>query len=100
MAHSHPARGTAAPSPRRNEIADLQSVMRLIEDRLADIAAAIPERNRPLVSNALLNLAIERILAAEGPALTGEMLHRLADLIRAGEKPEGDDAFRLTGYDA
>jgi hypothetical protein len=96
MAHPHPA----APSPHRHEVADLQSVMRLIEDRLADIAAAIPERKRPLVSNALLNLAIERILATEGPATAGDILQRIADLIHAGEKPKGDDAFRLTGYDA
>lgn len=74
--------------------------MRLIEDRLGDIAATIPARKRPLISNALLNLAIDGILASEGAAATSVILQRLAELVRAEEKPEGDAAFPLTGYDA
>lgn len=86
-----------APRP---EIADLQAVMRAIDDRLPDIAMAMPRHRRHLVANALLNLAIERILAVEGAAATAGILRRLAELIGSGERPEGGDGFRLDGHDA
>ena len=73
------ARAAATVLPHRHDMADLQSVMRLIDDRLDDIVAAIPERKRPLVANALLNLAIERLLTAEGPAAAASILRRLAE---------------------
>ena len=82
------------------EIADLQAVMQEIADRLPDIAAALPPHRRPLVANALLNLAIERILAAEGAVVTAAMLQRLTELIRNGEQPEDGVGFRLNGHDA
>ena len=60
----------------------------------------MPQRRRILLANALLNLAVERILAAEGAAATSGILQRLADLIRSGEQPAGRDGFRLNGHDA
>jgi hypothetical protein len=52
------------------------------------------------VPNALLNLAIERILAEEGRAATATILLRLADLVASGQRPEGTRGFALTGHDA
>ena len=94
------AHGSAASPSERHKVADLQSVMRLIDDRLLDITVEIPERKRPLLANALLNLAVERILGDEGPDVTAAILQRLTDLIRSGAKPEDDDVFRLTRHDA
>ena len=86
--------------PPRPEIADLQAVMRAIDDRLPDIVAAMPRHRRGLVANAMLNLAVERILAVEGAAATADILQRLAELIRSGDRPAGGDGYRLNGHDA
>jgi hypothetical protein len=48
-----------------DEIADLQTVMRLIDVLLEEASAAAPPAQRALIPNALLNLAVERILAEE-----------------------------------
>jgi len=87
-------------SPARPEIAALQTVMQVIQDGLDDTVALMPPHRRALVPNALLNIAIERILTQEGTAVAAGMLRRLADLIQSGEQPSGAEAFRLTGHDA
>ena len=92
--HRPPA---VAPRP---EIADLQFVMQEIADRIPEIAAALLPRQRPLLPNALLNLAIGRILAADGALFTAAILQRLAELIRNGEQPQGGDGIPLNGHDA
>ena len=91
---------TPVASPTHPEIARLQEVMRLIQDRLDDFIARMPARQRPLVPNALLNLAVERVLAVEGAPASARNLQRLADLMHNGDQPNGAVAFRLTGHDA
>jgi hypothetical protein len=81
-------------------IAELRAVMRLMDDRLDEVVAALPTRRRPLVPNALLNLAVERILAEEGQEVTATILQRLADLVASGQRPEGSQRFALSGRDA
>ena len=73
--------------PLAEAIAELQTVMRLIDVLLEEVSAAAPPGQRALIPNALLNLAVERILAeqAAGPAAT--ILYRLADLIAEGKRP-------------
>ena len=93
-------RAATDPAITPEEIAELQAVMRMIEDRLEEALAEIPPRHRPLVPNALLNLAVMRILAADSPARTATILQRLADWVSAGERPDGDEALPLTGLDA
>jgi hypothetical protein len=87
-------------APTHPEIQELQIIMRRIEDRLDDIVDQVPARQRCLVPNALLNVAIERILAAEGAAISAGILLRLADLILSGAQPSGHGAYRLSGHDA
>lgn len=82
------------------DIADLQAVMRLIHDRLEQVLAAVPVRQKPRIANALLNLAVERMLAEQGAASTATILHRLSELIAGGTPPEGGEAYRLTRHDA
>jgi hypothetical protein len=79
---------------------ELQIIMRMIDDRLDGIVDQIPARQRCLVPNALLNLAIERVLAVKGASMSAGILQRLADLILNGAQPSGHGAFRLSGHDA
>jgi hypothetical protein len=81
-------------------IAELRAVMRLMDGRLDEVVAALPARRRPLVPNALLNLAVERILAEEGQEATAAILQRLAELVASGQRPEGSQGFALSGRDA
>jgi len=84
----------------KRDIADLQSVMRFVDDSLAEALPDLPARKRRYVPNALLNLAVEWLLAAEDTAVAVSILHRLAERISAGERPEDDTAIPLTRYDA
>jgi hypothetical protein len=81
-------------------LAELRAVMRLIDGRLDEVVASLPTRRRPLVPNALLNLAVDRILAEEGQEATASILMRLADHVASGQRPEGSWGFALTGHDA
>ena len=84
----------------QGQIAELQAVMAMLEDRLEEDLEDVPPRRRPFVANALLNLAVNRLLADEGPAWTATLLIRLADLIGSGRLPAGDQALPLNGTDA
>ena len=83
-----------------DEIADLQTAMRLIDVLLEEVAAAAPPAQRALIPNALLNLAVERILAEEAAGSAATILYRLAELIAEGKRPRGSDAFPLNRHDA
>jgi hypothetical protein len=85
--------------PQREEahdVADLQTVMRLINVLLEEVSTAVSRQHRALIPNALLNLAAERMLAEDRPESVAAILYRLADLIAQGRRPEGRDAFPLS----
>ena len=83
-----------------HDIADLQEVMCRLVDQIDDVVAELPDSQHRVVPNALLNLAVDCAMAAEGPEATAAILRRLADLITSGARPEGREAFRLNGHDA
>jgi len=83
-----------------DQVADLQTVMRLIDVVLEEVSAAAPPGHQALIPNALLNLAIDRILAEETPGAAATILYRLAELLADGKRPQGSDAFPLNGHDA
>ena len=83
-----------------DQLADLQTVMRLIDVLVEEIVAGTPLRQRALVPNALLNLAVERMLAEESATSAAAIFYRLAELISDGAKPHGSVAFPLNGHDA
>jgi hypothetical protein len=83
-----------------DEITDLQSVMRVIEVLLEEFAAEASIWHRSLIPNALLNLAVNRMLVEETRRSTAAILYRLAELIADGARPQGSDAFALNGHDA
>lgn len=92
------------PAPRsareQEAIAALHRVMRLLDGFLDNMAANDGALPRAAIPNALLNVAVDRMLQQDGAARTATILHRLADLIARGAQPEGEDAFPLTGHDA
>jgi hypothetical protein len=59
------------------EIAQLQSVMHRIQQSLR----SIPDEQREYVANALLNLAVSRMVKEEGSARTMSILLRLGDVV-------------------
>jgi hypothetical protein len=79
------------------EVAALQAVMRVVEDRLPDILVELPQSHHPLLANALLNLSVNHILSKDGGAATASILQRLASLILARHRPDGGVGFRLHG---
>ncbi len=74
--------------------------MRLIDAVLEEVSAAAPPGHQALIPNALLNLAIDRILAEETPGAAATILYRLAELLADGKRPQGSNAFPLNGHDA
>jgi hypothetical protein len=59
------------------EIAQLQAVMHRIQHSLR----SIPDEQRDYVANALLNLAVSRMVHEEGSARTMSILLRLGDVV-------------------
>jgi hypothetical protein len=82
------------------DIDDIQAVMRFLKVRIDAGCAAVPTRLRPWIPNALLNLAVERILTVESRETAADILMRLAHLIAAGQRPSETEAIRLNGHDA
>ena len=79
-----------------HDVTELQTVMCLLDG----VSATASPDHRLLMPNALLNLAVERMLADQTAASIATILYRLADLIANGERPEGSNAFPLSGHDA
>jgi hypothetical protein len=75
------------------EIAQLQSVMHRIQSSLHDV----PQAQREYIANALLNLAVSRMVKEEGKSLTASILLRLGDVVANGESsPAPERAVDLT----
>ena len=75
------------------EVAQLQLVMQRIQCTLHDI----PVSQREYVANALLNLAVARMLRETGHSQTASILQRLGDVVGSGgEQPPPERAIDLT----
>ncbi|MDY6944625.1 MAG: hypothetical protein SXG53_02810 [Pseudomonadota bacterium] len=59
------------------EVAQLQSVMHRIQGSLRDV----PMAQREYIANALLNLAVTRMVKEDGNSLTASILIRLGDVV-------------------
>ena len=66
-------------------------VERLVPESLDGAPAALQE----CLNNAMLNVAVNRILNVEGAAVTAAMLWRLADALSSGVRPGPDQAIDL-----
>jgi len=65
------------------EVAQLQSVMHRIQSSLH----GVPMAQREYIANALLNLAVSRMLKEEGNTLTASILLRLGDVVANRDAP-------------
>lgn len=75
------------------EVAQLQLVMQRIQCTLHDI----PPSQREYIANALLNLAVSRMLRETGHSQTASILQRLGDVVgNGGEQPPPHRAVDLT----
>jgi hypothetical protein len=73
------------------QLAQLQLVMQRIQTALRNVPAA----ERIYLGNALLNLAVQKILCAEGTQRTATILLRLSDAVHARATPPAADAIDL-----
>ena len=79
------------------EIGQLQSVMERIQQSLRDI----PLTQREYIANALLNVAVTRMLREEGALHTASLLVRLGDVVAAGnDAPHPERAIDLSQFDS
>ena len=78
------------------EIEDLQEIMRGIDEQVDLLSLPLTEIQTRLVPNALLNLAVERMLRGESNQAVAQILHRLADLIDGGAQPRKDELIALS----
>jgi len=74
------------------EVAQLQLVMQRIQCMLH----AVPAAQREYIANALLNLAVARMVKQEGNLQTASILARLGDVVASGNQPPPQQAVDLT----
>ena len=74
----------------------VEVAMETLERRIKPIVSDAPLSAQTRFNNALLNLAVNRIVAVEGGKFTAGILWRLADAIADGKKPEPGKAVDLT----
>ena len=78
------------------EVAQLQNIMSHIQSALHDI----PTRQRTYIANALLNLAVARMIKEEGGARTSTLLMRLSDVVADGRTPAPSAPIDLSSRDS
>lgn len=78
------------------EVAQLQSIMSHIQSALHEI----PSRQRSYIANALLNLAVARMIKEEGKACTSTLLMRLSDVVGDGTRAEPSAPVDLSRRDS
>jgi hypothetical protein len=66
------------------EVAQLQTIMLQIQGALHEI----PMRQRSYIANALLNLAVARMIKEEGGARTSTLLMRFSNVVADGPQAE------------
>ncbi|MEM7077403.1 MAG: hypothetical protein AAF513_02130 [Pseudomonadota bacterium] len=81
------------------EALDTQAAMAAVEDWLAGAQLELPPNQVSRLDNALLNVAVNRILALEGSVCTATLLVRLADAISAEPRPVIDRPIDLSRMD-
>ncbi|HEY5808711.1 MAG TPA: hypothetical protein VIT67_12115 [Povalibacter sp.] len=78
------------------EVAQLQTVMHRIQCMLHGVPAA----EREYIANALLNLAIARMLKESGQSQTASILLRLGDVVANSDPPPPQRAVDLTSVNS
>lgn len=76
------------------------SDLRQIMVRIADAVAALPDRQRDLAGNALLNVTVETLVEEVGAPEAARLLRRVAALVDHGMQPPESGAINLSRCDA
>ena len=77
------------------EVAQLQKIMERIQSALHEI----PQRQRSYIANALLNLAVAKMIKEEGRPRTSTLLLRLSDVLASGTMAEAHAPVDLSRTD-
>jgi|TARA_B110000196_G_C20991439_1_gene588405 hypothetical protein len=64
-----------------------EKAMCALSEVLKESFDSLPDDLRDYFDNALLNIAVNRILEAEGPVTTATLLWRISDVLQSGIKP-------------
>jgi hypothetical protein len=73
----------------------MQILQRMIRETLSEAGPAVQDR----FDNAMLNIAVNRILEEEGPERTATILFRLADAVGQQAVPDAGAPIDLTKLD-
>ena len=73
----------------------MEVLSQLIPEALDQASADVRSR----FDNALLNMAVNRIVNVEGPVFTATILWRLADALQSGQTPSAEQPIDLTRLD-
>lgn len=76
------------------EVAELTRTLRAAERQLGQLDAD----HDPLLANALLILALQRMIARDGAQAAASVLSRLADAVTSGPAPPPERAIDLSSY--
>lgn len=74
----------------------VELAMEILERRIEPVVSEAPLSAQTRFNNALLNLAINRIVAVEGGKFTAAILWRFADAIANGARPAPGTPIALT----
>lgn len=79
-----------------NHLSALQRTMRWLADAVDDL----PRDCQPVIGNALLNLAAEKVVEDVGYAEASRIFLRLGTLLQQNTQPPVDSAISLSSLDA
>lgn len=80
-------------------IRQTETAMAALEELLPDSIDDAPESTRTVFNNALLNVAVNRIIAMEGVEVTAGILWRLTEVVATGRRPGACEPAELSRLD-
>ena len=83
-------------NPEKSNIDALQDVMKRLTMAVKVAETVMPKSSLDYVPNALLNITISRMIAAEGKANTAILLSKLSEMIMEGVDPENRGPVRIS----
>ena len=83
-------------NPEKSNIDALQDVMKRLTLAVKVAETVMPDSSLDYVPNALLNITISRMIAAEGKSNTAILLSKLSVMIMEGVDPENRGPVRLS----
>ena len=83
-------------NPEKSNIDALQDVMKRVTLAVKVAETVMPKSSLDYVPNALLNITISRMMAAEGKANTAILLSKLSEMIMEGVDPENRGPVRIS----